>query len=78
LSEDQIEIMAVMEHRRWWADRSLNGWRFAEERDDINLLHPNMIPYADLSEADKQKDRDSVGTTIKLASADGKKLFVTR
>lgn len=78
MSEDQIEIMAVMEHRRWWADRSLNGWRFAEERDDINLLHPNMIPYADLSEADKQKDRDSVVTTIKLASADGKKLVVTR
>lgn len=76
LSDEQIETMAAMEHRRWWADRSLNGWRFAEERDDINLLHPNMVPYAELSEADKQKDRDSVVTTIKLACGDKKKLVV--
>ena len=74
LSEDQIEVLAIMEHRRWWADRSLSGWRFAEIRNDSKLHHPNMIPYEELSEADKQKDRDSVLKIIDIAKQGKKKL----
>ena len=78
LSEDQIEVLAIMEHRRWWADRSLSGWRFAEIRNDRKLHHPNMIPYEELSEADKQKDRDSVLKIIDIATQGGKKLVTIR
>ena len=60
LNTTEIELLAFMEHQRWWADRSINGWKFAKTRDDQNRLHPNMLPYDELSEADKQKDRDSV------------------
>ena len=74
LSEDQIELLAKMEHRRWWADRSLSGWRFAEIRNDSKLHHPNMISYEELSETDKQKDRDSVLKIIDIATQGGIKL----
>lgn len=74
LSENQIEILAVMEHRRWWADRSLSGWRFAEIRNDNKLHHPNMVPYEELSEEDKQKDRDSVLKIIDIVRRGKKKL----
>jgi hypothetical protein len=41
---------AVLEHRRWAADRQLNGWRFGAVRDDRRKHHPDLIPFDDLSE----------------------------
>ena len=70
LSPNEIEILAIMEHQRWWADRSLNGWKLAEVRDDINRFHPNMVPYEELSNADKQKDRDSVLQMIEILGSE--------
>jgi hypothetical protein len=70
LSPNEIEILAIMEHQRWWADRSLNGWELAEVRDDTNCFHPNMVPYEELSNADKQKDRDSVLQMIEVLGSD--------
>ncbi len=71
LNEDQLEVLSIMEHSRWWADRALNGWRFGPERDDVQKIHPNMVPYDDLSEADKQKDRDSVTEMTKILRSEG-------
>ncbi len=31
-----------------------------DERDDANKLHPALVPYAELSETDQKKDRNSV------------------
>lgn len=71
LSKDEIEVLSIMEHSRWWADRALNGWRFGSTRDDAQKIHPNMVPYEDLSEPDKQKDRDSVMEMTKILRAEG-------
>ena len=60
-----------MEHARWWADRGLNGWQYGATRDDAQKIHPNMVPYENLSEADKQKDRDSVMEMTKILRAEG-------
>jgi len=76
LSKDELEVLSIMEHGRWWADRALNGWRFGSTRDDAQKIHPNMVPYDDLSEADKQKDRDSVIEMTKILRAEG--VVITR
>lgn len=72
LNDNEIELLAEMEHRRWWADRSLNGWKFSEVRNDKKRFHPNMIPYKDLNDPDRQKDRDSVITLLSILKASGK------
>jgi len=71
LSVDELEVLSIMEHNRWWADRALNGWRFEPIRNDIQKVHPNMVPYDELSEADKQKDCDSVLEMIKILRSEG-------
>ena len=76
LSEDELEVLSIMEHGRWWADRALNGWRFGPVRNDTQKIHPNMLPYNDLSEADKQKDRDSVIEMTKILRSEG--MVITR
>jgi len=76
LGKDELEVLSIMEHGRWWADRALNGWRFGPVRDDAQKIHPNMVPYDDLSEADKQKDRDSVMEMTKILRDEG--MVITR
>ena len=75
LSEDELEVC-----QSWnmvaVGRSSLNGWRFGSERDDAQKIHPNMVPYDDLSEADKQKDRDSVIEMTKILRAEG--MVITR
>ncbi len=59
-SEQTIELLAEAEHRRWMAERIVSGWRHATSRNDHKRLHHNFVPYAALSEADREKDRENV------------------
>lgn len=60
LNEEEIETMSRIEHLRWSWEKRLNGWTFNETRDDLNKKHPGLIPYDDLSESEKEKDRQLV------------------
>ncbi|WP_395644720.1 NAD-binding protein [Terricaulis sp.] len=56
------DLDCALEHRRWAADLLLTGWRYGPKRDDIEMTHPDLLPYADFP-ADKKdeavaKDRD--------------------
>lgn len=55
-----VEMLAVAEHRRWMAEKIVANWRHAAKRDDARRLHPSIRPYDELSEAEKQNDRNTV------------------
>jgi hypothetical protein len=71
LSSDQLELLARMEHDRWWADRLLDGWTLHAERDNQRKFHPNLVPYDELTEPIKQLDRDSVLQMIEILDREG-------
>jgi hypothetical protein len=60
IQPDEVEILAAVEHARWVAKRSIEGWKFSPLRDDIRRGHPSIIPYGDLPESEKQKDRENI------------------
>jgi serine phosphatase RsbU (regulator of sigma subunit) len=60
LNDYEIETMAMVEHIRWSWDKRLNGWTFGNVKDEINKTHPGLIPYNDLPESEKEKDRELV------------------
>ncbi len=64
----EVERLAIVEHARWAADRYLDGWSYGPERDNARKLHPQLIPYADLSEAMKDLDRFAVRGLPTLAA----------
>jgi len=69
--ESNVERLAEAEHDGWAAQREKNGWRFGKERDDERKLHPLMVPYCDLPEQEKEKDRNAVrGYPSKAKMAD--------
>jgi hypothetical protein len=53
----EVERLAVIEHRRWAVERWLDGWRYGAERDNARKLHPQLIPYAELSGPMQDLDR---------------------
>jgi RyR domain len=55
-----LEAMAEAEHNGWMEHRERTGWSWAETRDDAAKRHPAMVPYAQLPEGEKEKDRSNV------------------
>ncbi len=55
-----------------WADLRLSeGWTWGPQRDDAEKKHPNLVPYEELSESEKEYDRKIVLTTLKAIIALG-------
>jgi hypothetical protein len=71
LQSEQLELLARMEHDRWWADRVLDGWTLNAVRDNKRKYHPNLVPYDELTEPIKQLDRDSVLQMIAILDSEG-------
>ncbi|MDA7910065.1 RyR domain-containing protein [Mariniblastus sp.] len=57
---EEIELLARIEHRRWAAELYLDGWKYGETRNDLKKLHPNLVPWEQLTEAIKDYDRQPV------------------
>jgi hypothetical protein len=66
IAPDVMDTLARIEHRRWIADRIDRGWRSGAVRDDDRLIHPNIIPFDALSEADREKDKDAVRVLARI------------
>lgn len=65
-TDEQVELLAKMEHNRWWANMALSGWKNGEERNDKKKIHTDLIPYDELTDEIKQYDRDAVLNIPKL------------
>ncbi|MBO4612064.1 MAG: Ryanodine receptor Ryr [Bacteroidaceae bacterium] len=60
------EKLAKNIHEVWAYNRVLQGWMLGEERNDKLKTHPSIKPYEDLSEEEKDYDRNTCINTIKL------------
>lgn len=61
-----IEQIAKNVHEVWAATRIAQGWQYGESRDDTYKLHPCLISYEELSEEEKEYDRNTSKETLKL------------
>lgn len=60
------EDIAKNVHEVWSEGRMKDGWKYGEERNDEAKLHPCLVPYEDLTEAEKEYDRKTSQETLKL------------
>jgi len=61
LNSDLIEKMAQYEHELWVADRLVEGWHYQTgEKDPKNKTSPALLPWADLSEVERNKNLNFV------------------
>ena len=72
--ESLTELLAEHAHNVWAIERQSEGWTYGIERNDRKLETPDMVPYDQLPETEKQYDRIMASNTIKLLLANGYKI----
>lgn len=60
------EMIAKNVHEVWSAGRMKDGWTYGKERNDAEKKHPCLVPYEDLTETEKEYDRNTSQETLKL------------
>ena len=68
------EQLARNIHEVWAQSRVSQGWKYGVKRDDDLKTHPGIVPYEDLTEQEKQYDRDTALSAIKFIVNEGFKI----
>ena len=73
-----VEQLAENNHDHWARQRIEAGWTYGPQRDDARKTHPDLVPYEDLPEGEKEYDRTSVVETLKVILILGYQVVPTR
>nr|WP_062339860.1 RyR domain-containing protein [Herbidospora sakaeratensis] len=60
LTEGEVERLARVEHVRWTLARLAAGWRPGPVHDAAARRHPDLVPWEDLTEDARDKDRSTL------------------
>ena len=77
LPEDLLELtekIAENVHENWSAGRIADGWTYGQTRDDKKKTTPCLVPYSELTEEEKEYDRNTALQTLKMIVALGYKI----
>lgn len=61
-----LDYLARLEHLRWNASHEMAGYRYAEEKREDLMTHPDMRPYGLLDEKTRHHDWIVVKTTLNI------------
>jgi hypothetical protein len=70
-TEQEVNLMASMEHERWFQEQTLDGWTFGKEKDESRKTHPSLLGWGDLPESEKEKNRDFIRDLPSILSRAG-------
>lgn len=74
LNDDLIQLTEAMArnvHEVWATTRMGQGWTWGPERNDALKHHPCLIPYDELSDEEREYDRNTAIETLKLIQSLG-------
>ena len=69
LDDDLVELTETIAqdvHDVWAVKRIKEGWSYGSVRDDSKKQHPDLVPYVELPESEKDYDRDMAIHAIKV------------
>ncbi|HUI34008.1 MAG TPA: NAD-binding protein [Stellaceae bacterium] len=81
LTGAEVEMMSVVEHHRWMMERQSIGWTKAAkgtEPDAVARRSPDLVPWEQLSEDAREKDRDVVRAIPASIAAAGQSILRER
>ena len=65
------EKIAENVHDIWAVGRIAQGWTYGEKRDDDKKTTPCLVAYGELSDSEKEYDRNTALETLKMILALG-------
>ena len=63
-SPEILEKISEQVHIQWMDGRIKDGWSYGAERNDSLKKTPCLVPYKELTESEKDFDRNTVKATI--------------
>lgn len=60
------EEVAKNVHEVWAEGRIRQGWSYGTERNDQTKQHPCLIPYEELTDQEREFDRNTAQGTLRL------------
>ena len=60
------EKLAENVHDMWALGRLNDGWHYGENRDDAAKTPPCLVPYSQLPDSEREYDRNTAMSTLKL------------
>ena len=77
--EQHLELLAEAEHQGWEEQKRMEGWTYGPPpKDNDKRTHPLLVPYSELPEEEKDKDRRTIQNYPKYAQAAGFKIVSRR
>lgn len=73
LTSEQKEMLSELEHIRWCRYHWLNNWHYGvpsngSAKDTSRRIHVDLLPYNELSEGEKDKDRNTIDVLLSMHS----------
>jgi hypothetical protein len=76
---EHVETMARLEHQRWCAERAAEGWTYAPgPKDEQAKTHPDLLPWGELPEAEKDKNRAPVRAIPRILARAGLQVVLVK
>lgn len=72
--EYHLELLAEAEHKGWMQWHIDQDWVYGRKRNDEEKIHNCLLPYARLSEHQKNKDRNAIRHYIQFAEVAGMRI----
>jgi hypothetical protein len=74
INKKTMERLAEAAHKVWMEGKLRDGWRYGPITDKDKKIHSCLVRYSQLSEADKESDRDMVRGIPSILAAAGYKM----
>ena len=79
LTPADLERLAIREHDRWETDLRRDGWTYARgPKDPVAKTHPLLVPWDELSDEERDKDRDAIRAIPRMLARVGFELSIAR
>ena len=69
--DELTEKLAENAHDQWASQRISQGWTYGKDRNDAEKRHPDLVPYDELSDQEKDYDRTTAMESLKAIIALG-------
>ncbi len=73
--EEEVKLMAEMEHRRWYASRIMAGWKPGDKNDSVKKTNPDLKEWNELDEGTKEYNYKTIRNIPRFLGKIGEKIY---